>query len=307
MLKNFNSYKVVKKIINIITFRDIPLQKKFLLFSIGSLFWLMIVAGIGLTFMFYMDSNSKKMVQVNVPHSKTLNLLLSNVREICVAVHKIIIIEDKKIAKKYYEKAVLRLKENKDYLNTLISGGKIIHVSSMNQSNSFEFMVHPVRNAEQIKLISSISKQIDSLDLIINDLWDLKNKPHLNNDIKEKLIEYDYLVIQIEKNLLDLLNIMDREWDSFSNYMSVRIKLAIVLMSIVLVVVLILYFVFGSLISKALRKPINDIIHQLRALSTGEIDLSKKLEVTSKDELGELSMEFNKLMDTLSHVAQFKR
>lgn len=307
MLKDSNSYKSLQKIINIITFRDIPLQKKFLLFSIGSLFWLMIVSGIGLTFMFYMDSSSKKMVEVNVPHSKTINLLLSNVREICVAVHKIIVSDDKKVAERNHEKALLRLKENKDYLKALLSGGKITHVSNVNESNAFEFIIPPVKNPEQRKIIESIDKKIDLLGSIVNDIWNLKNKPFSGSRVKEKLTEYDSLVIQIERNLMELLNIMDREWNDFSDYMSVRIKLAIMLMSIVLILVLILYFVFGSLISKALQKPINEIIHQIRALSTGEIDLSKKLEVTSKDELGVLSTEFNKLMDTISHVAQFKK
>lgn len=307
MLKDSNSYKNFQKILNIITFRDIPLQKKFLLFSIGSLFWLMVVSGIGLTFMFYMDSSSKKMVNVNVPQSKTVNLILGNVREICVSVHKVIVSDDKRIAEKNYEKALIRLKENKDYLKTLLNGGKITHVSRVSDSNAFEFVVLPVKNPEQRKIIEALDKDISLLTVIVNDIWNLKNKTNSMNNLKEKLAEYDGIVIQIERNLFNLFNIMDREWNDFSDYMSVRIKLAIILMGIILIIVLILYFVFGTLISKALQKPIHEIIHQIKALSKGEIDLSKKLEVTSKDELGELSQEFNKLMDTISHVAQFKK
>lgn len=307
MLKDSNHYKNFQKILNIITFRDIPLQKKFLLFSIGSLFWLMVVAGIGLTFMFYMGSSSKKMVNSNVPHAKTVNILLSNVREICVSVHKIIISDDKRIYERNYENAVLRLNENKDYLKNLLSGGKITHISRLGESNMLEFFVQPISNSEQRKIIEALDKDINQLISIVNDIWNIKTKSSSIGSLKEKLAEYDAVVVQIERNLFNLLNIMDKEWNEFSDYMSVRIKLAIILMGIVLIVVLCLYFVFGSLISKALQKPINEIIHQIKALSTGEIDLSKKLDVTSKDELGELSKEFNKLMETISHVAQFKK
>ncbi|MCX7770549.1 MAG: diguanylate cyclase [Proteobacteria bacterium] len=307
MLKESNTYKYFQKFINIITFRDIPLQKKFLLFSVGSLFWLMVVAGIGLTFMFYMDSSSKKMVDVNVPHSKTVNLVYSNVREVCVAVHKIIVSEDKALAEKNHERAISRLRESKDYLDTLLTGGKITYATRISENNTIDFLVQPVRNSEQRKIIENLKKNIDLLSSNVNEIWDLKTKNKSINNLKEKLAEYDILVLQTERNLMNLLNIMDKEWNDFSEYMSLRIKMAILLMSLILIIVIILYFIFGSLISKALKKPILEIINQIKALSTGEIDLTKKIEVSSKDELGELSREFNKLMETISHVAQFKK
>jgi methyl-accepting chemotaxis protein len=64
--------------------------------------------------------------------------------------------------------------------------------------------------------------------------------------------------------------------------------------------------VFGILISRSLSKSIKALVGQIRALSSGET-LTRKLEVASKDELGELSSEFNKLMVTIDHVTSFKK
>lgn len=305
MLNNSNSINFLKRLANILTFRDLPLKQKFLLFSVGSLFWLVVVAGIGLTFMFYMDSSSKKMVYVNVPHSKTVNLLLNNVKSICVSVHKIVVEEDKKEIERSFGTAKSKLKESLGYVNTLINGGKISHVSGTDEFGTIEYNVLPVKSTDQRRVLEQLIINFNALDKKIEEIYNTKiNK---SSYLKDKLTEYNSVAFQIEKNLYYLLNSMDREWNEFSNYMSVRIKIAIFLMSAILIFVLILYVIFGIFISNALKKPITEIINQIRALSKGEIDLHKKLEVSSKDELGELSREFNRLMETISHVAQFKK
>ena len=308
MLKDTNTYKTVQRLINILTFRDLPLQKKFLLFSIGSLFWLIVVACIGLVFMFYMDSSSKKMVFVNVPHSKAVNLLLSNVKGVCVSVHKLVMSNENKDVENNYVTAQKRLYEAKKYLDTLLNGGKINYIPKEEVVNAPQFDVFPLRNQAQRKVVESLIADFKDCQKEIEEIYRLKKTlNNKNTAIKEKLANYDAMMSLIEKKLYKLLSEMDDEWKSFSNYMSLRIKIAITLMTAVVIFAMFLYVVFGTFISKALKKPITDLINQIKALSTGEIDLTKKLEVLSKDELGELSVEFNKLMDTISHISQFKK
>ncbi len=308
MLKDTNTYKAIQRLINILTFRDLPLQRKFLLFSIGSLFWLIVVAGIGLVFMFFMDSSSKKMVFVNVPHSKTVNLLLSNVKGVCVSIHKLVITNENKEIETNYATAKKRLSDAKKYLETLLSGGKINYLPKEDVTGVFEFNVFPLKNQAQREVVESIIADFEIINKEIDGIYQLKKLPN-NKDtaIKERLANYDAIISKIERKLYRLLSDMDDEWKSFSDYMSLRIKVAIILMTAVVIFALFLYFVFGTFISRALKKPITEIINQIKALSTGEIDLTKKLEVLSKDELGELSIEFNKLMDTISHISQFKK
>jgi diguanylate cyclase (GGDEF)-like protein len=56
-----------------------------------------------------------------------------------------------------------------------------------------------------------------------------------------------------------------------------------------------------------LIKPIKAITNQIKSLSVGEVDLTKKLSVTSEDEIGGLSLEFNKLIETIGRVTTFKK
>jgi len=48
-------------------------------------------------------------------------------------------------------------------------------------------------------------------------------------------------------------------------------------------------------------KPINNIVKSLKNISEGEGDLTKRIDVRSKDEIGNLVSYFNKLMDTLQY------
>jgi diguanylate cyclase (GGDEF)-like protein len=85
-----------------------------------------------------------------------------------------------------------------------------------------------------------------------------------------------------------------------------RLSIAIILVSLTFGIAALLSGVFGILISRSLSKPVKALVGQIRALSSGET-LTRKLEVASKDELGELSSEFNKLMVTIDHVTSFKK
>lgn len=52
---------------------------------------------------------------------------------------------------------------------------------------------------------------------------------------------------------------------------------------------------------KGLMKPINDLREAIRDISQGDGDLTKRLNVTSKDEIGRLSANFNLFLDTIHH------
>ncbi len=64
---------------------------------------------------------------------------------------------------------------------------------------------------------------------------------------------------------------------------------------------------FGVLISRAITKPITFVVDMLRDIAQGEGDLTRRIEVTSKDEVGELGKWFNtfveKIHDIIAEVA----
>jgi len=74
-----------------------------------------------------------------------------------------------------------------------------------------------------------------------------------------------------------------------------------------LAVGIILAVVLGLIIANSITKPVNKVVEMIKDIAQGEGDLTKRLEVASKDEIGELAewfnTFFNKLHDIISQVA----
>jgi methyl-accepting chemotaxis protein len=74
-----------------------------------------------------------------------------------------------------------------------------------------------------------------------------------------------------------------------------------------LVVGIILAVVLGLIIANSITKPVNKVVEMIKDIAQGEGDLTKRLEIASKDEVGELASWFNtfidKLHDIISQVA----
>ncbi|MBK7141940.1 MAG: methyl-accepting chemotaxis protein [bacterium] len=68
------------------------------------------------------------------------------------------------------------------------------------------------------------------------------------------------------------------------------------------IVGLVLAMFLGWMLSRAIVKPIRRVADMLRDISEGEGDLTKRIPVTSKDEVGELATYFNKFVEKLQGV-----
>ncbi|MBI4691265.1 MAG: diguanylate cyclase [Nitrospirae bacterium] len=79
------------------------------------------------------------------------------------------------------------------------------------------------------------------------------------------------------------------------------------LIIVALAIALSLLTLFAVWITRAFTRPIEAMIEQIDILSEGDIDLTKKIEILSKDEIGVLSARFNKLLDTIHDISSFKR
>ncbi|MDP2167423.1 MAG: sensor domain-containing diguanylate cyclase [Thermodesulfovibrionales bacterium] len=84
--------------------------------------------------------------------------------------------------------------------------------------------------------------------------------------------------------------------------MASRIMIA---MAAMIAIALLLFFAYWF--SRSMTRPINAMIDQIESISEGEIDLSKKILITSKDEIGELSGKFNKLLEAIHDMNFFKK
>lgn len=298
-----------KKTIDLLTFKDLPIRKKFILFSAGSLFWVVVIASIGLISLFEMNAKSKLMVDVIVPQEKTTNIILRKLRGTSISAHKIILYKDADVVNANYVRGKERLSDCRLYLDTLMSGGIIKDYSRGTGQFYEEFSVPKINSEETKNFILQIKQKIDSLDLILDDILKQKLTSTKRDkiDLEEELSQFDTITRDTVIILNEYSISTGKEWKKFSSMIKNRAGISILLMGIAFLSAVFLSGVFGTLISMALSRPIKAIIEQIKSLSSGEINLTKKLDVASKDEIGSLSVAFNKLMDTIAHVTSFKK
>lgn len=294
---------------NFLTFKDLSIRRKFILFSIGTLFWLVVIGTIGLVTMVEMSAKSKWLVDVIEPQQKTGNIIIRKLRGASISAHKMVLSKDDNQEHGNYLKAKNRLEDCRSYLNVLLTGGRIMDYSRGTGQFYADFQVVALDKSEQREFITRIKALIDELESSLEGL----NEAILNQGqarragrIVDKLSEYDSMTRDIVTIVNDYTNSLDKEWINFKDIIKTRLGISIIITIIIFIVSVCLSGAFGFLISIALSRPISAIITQIKALATGEIDLTKKLEVTSKDEIGQLSLEFNRLMDAIGHEATFK-
>src|SRR3989339_642979 len=69
-----------------------------------------------------------------------------------------------------------------------------------------------------------------------------------------------------------------------------------------LAVGLLAFIIIGGLIANSIVKPINNVVHGLRDAAEGEGDLTKRIDIKTKGEVGELARWFNVFVEKIQHV-----
>ena len=73
---------------------------------------------------------------------------------------------------------------------------------------------------------------------------------------------------------------------------------------VIAAVVIALFIILGALFSKLITRPIDRVAVVLKSIAEGEGDLTTRLAVESKDEVGELSRSFNQFIEKLQSIIQ---
>lgn len=297
----------LQKIVDVLVFKDLPIKKKFFLFSVGTLFWFVFVTGIGLVTMFEMNAKSQRIVDEIEPHQRTGHILIRKLRGISISAHKIAISDDPYSRNSNYLKAKARIEDIRSYCDLLLKGGQIKDYSRGTGQFYSEFTVKSVSNPTMVEYIDNILKEVEKIEGSLESLIDLKNREAKLGSVIEHLNDIDLTIreaVTITNNYIISLN---GEWHRFSNIIKTRLGWSIILSFVVFLLAITITSLFGSIIARSLSQPIKKLTQQLDVLSKGEINLTKKLTVSSKDEIGELTVYFNKLMETINHVSNFKK
>ena len=303
---------MLKKIINILTFVDLPIKKKFLLFSLGVFIWFSVMYVISIATLIDIHSKTTRIVSYDIPHDRIATKITRKLQNIMIDSTAIQNASDTQTVSKRSDAARGRTEDIRAFLSALMTGGQISDINRDTGKVIESFTVATIKgDAEGEKYAARMMAFVDLLGKKNQELADLKidilnkrikDEGQLSSKVSEyQKIVFDAIMLSIEfaAQTAQLYAV-----NSKSIYRAIFCTSSTISGVAVLATALLVLFTFW--ISGSIAKPINSIIEQIRALSEGEVDLTKKITVESKDEIGTLSREFNGLIESIHGLSTFK-
>lgn len=187
-------------------------------------------------------------------------------------------------------------------LSNIISANADIQKTTELENTIFMFdeILQDITLGNPSKGLSALSHDKTSVQLksIINE-WQTVYKPAFVN-VKDSG-DIDSLKV-INETIAPYVTAINEMVTGYSAYSSSKVTSAKVTNGILSFVA----FVFGVIsflfLNKGIRKPINNLIVELKALSEGNGDLTKRIEVKGKDEIAEMTGYFNKFLDDIHNI-----
>ncbi len=296
---------IFNNLLQTLTFTDLPIRKKFMLFSAGTLFWIVATSVIGLFFLFYLNYESSKLVNYNEPHQRAISSTIKKLAYANISVNNTILLKNTKEIESIISRNEKLLDECIFNLETLLKGGVIREYSGENILIN-EFSIKKITGDVKKKQIEEVIYNLQKLKSILQEIKNIKKPLQISNILKLKLSEYNSLN-QNSLNILDTIAInLSKESNLNIGAIKKGVKVAFVLILLTLLTGATLSIIFGYLISINLVRPINSIAANFRAFTT-KMDFAKEISISSKDELGTLANEYNKFIEELEGLTNFKK
>lgn len=312
-MKECSKHDLPCRFIRMITFIDLPIRQKFRLFSIGVLFWFMVMATLTVVGMVGINLRYDKIVNHAVPQDKVVQKVIRNLQAMTIDSSNMLKATDHVTVERLQDLSTKRLRDVRDFYSALALGGAVNDYS--HDSGKLLETLHTTSlsiDPEGVAYLKGLSSLLDEIDASYKAFFLYKLQVLANqvpND--EKLDEHykvleDY-ILQASEISVNFSAKLSELYHTSSNKISEIIEVTIMTIVGVLLVAILLLALFTRWIVQSLARPIKAIIDQIHDVGTGDVDLTNKIEITSRDEIGTLSQEFNGLMDTVYSMSTFKR
>lgn len=302
-----------RRIINFITFIDLPIREKFLLFAVGVLFWFVVMFTVILVAMHDLKAKSDIIVTRVVPQERAAQLIVSHLRKVIIDSTELVSLTNPAEIIHKLETSSGDLTTVNTLVGTLTERDAVAARTPDNRFNEAFFPVaiassdlEPDRFlAELTPLTATADQQFRSLAAAkLADFGDnIDNAADIAiklGELRQTLDRSIHLSTQFAGKIAGLYSV---KTDGITS----SIQLATTASGGVLVIATLLLAVFTFWISRSIARPVSCMIEQIHALSRGEMDISKKISIASKDEIGVLSGAFNGLMESIYSMKTFKK
>lgn len=307
-----NKTNPLKKFIRLVTFIDLPIKKKFTLFGVGVLFWFGVVAAVAIAALFAINFKYNWVITNAVPQGRMVQKVIRNLQDLSESSSRILQSQQSETAKLIIEQAQLRQVEIRSTLSELVLG--TVASGKEPLGNNLNSLLTKAMNREQQgrgDYLRQITEQVSFIGANADRFYNLRLQAFSTGGQQQELQrQHQQLTALIET----AINLSHDYSTGLSDQLSLAtqtikkiISYTITCILVVLIIYALLHLIFTLWISNSIAKPVEAIVRQIHSLGTGDIDLTQKIEITTTDEIGKLSAEFNDLMETVYGMTMFKK
>ncbi len=290
-----------ERFVQFITFINLPIRKKFLLFEMGTFFWFCVIGIVSVGSLSFIHFRYAQIVHVNLPYIKALQ-----------TIHPELVVMDRTIALReegtHCTQTLFALKTSLAHMKNAFSEALVSLQKQPSSGNIFEMVLTSLSkdDNENFNTLQEINKDIIALEELV--LLGQKNSTGTSDEhSREFWKKIEMRVKKTHEKTVSFSKVVEERYHYYSTQVNNIIRISINSIAIVILLSVTLLMFFTRWLREAFSRPIESMIHQIHSIGTGEVDLSKKLKIKSKDEIGTLSKEFNKLVDTVYGVTVFKK
>ncbi len=302
------------RIINFITFVDLPIRKKFILFAIGVLFWFLTMFVISISTLMYIHTKSASIVNEAVPHDRIAQKITRKLLYLTIDSEIIGHSNDFSAVAAAVDRSKKRIEDIRYFTTALAVGGQVNDLHREDDRLIETLDLEPISGKDREsrtdleKLNETIAKLTEVIGILgKNRIAGFGGELRSGVSFPQALEEYRQSIDDATTIAGELSVHTSTSYAVTSRGISRALQCTTIAASVVLIVSMSLLALFTFWISRSIANPVKSIIQQIRALGEGEVDLTKRIEINSKDEIGTLSKDFNDLMEEIHAMATFKK
>lgn len=310
---DLRSVHPLKRFIRFITFIDLPIKKKFTLYSLGVLFWFLTMAALSCVALVNLHLGYHRVIDEAIPQDRVVQKVVRNLQALSIDAAGAFKARELEASVRARDLSDKRLADLRSFVSALALGGEV-----NDYSHETGKLLETVRTASVrsdpagVSFLRDLTIRIGEIDEAQAAFFDLKLGKFKGEALSPETLETAHdqlqrLLAATNTLALDYSSQLSALYTSYSGTLSRTIEKTTLAIAAVLGIATLLLLLFTVWIADALARPIKAIINQIHSLGSGDIDLTKKIEITSRDEIGQLSAEFNKLMETVYGMTMFKK
>ena len=299
---------LIKRFIRLITFVDLPIRRKFSLFSVGVLFWFVLLSCV--SFYVLIDVNIKTLQVVDrlLPYERFAQDALRSSNEMG---HLLVDLSEAG------REQTVTLKSERVKASLMAISQGLESLQSPKMASPLHLIWEKISRTSWIdeegnqNYLKTVTLTTQTLMQLLNEITFLKMEQLQNgggDQVKLEQLTGRFVAVEAEMTnaTVSFLESISHQTNRYSGTITTTTSYAFWMIITVLTLASGLLAIFTFWISDSIVLPVSSMIAKIHTLATGHVDLTDKIQIRSDDEIGEMSKEFNDLMDTVHGMTVFK-